>query len=309
MHHRLPQSTLDAMKEPFLAATEDLTVLADRIKTDFPESVSFYNSLLLHAHGHARAYSFYTLKAAPHSHVIMWCRSERNEESQKTDTWLALHCRKEEVVLLTEALHQTRLLDWEGRLCIYHVPEYLKNAVQAVAAARTGQELDPSPCYTFVYQPQLEEPIRSGVGLRVYRLGRKGVRHMLDTSKFDKKKNFDEMLHLVRSAPSAGVYEDPSVESEAVVDAANLPFGPEEETPVAWITTSFYGALAILMTEERHRGRGLAKLVTQVAARMLAGQGYVPHAHVEAMNVPSVMMFKSLPGWQEMHGVYFMHRV
>lgn len=63
------------------------------------------------------------------------------------------------------------------------------------------------------------------------------------------------------------------------------------------------------MTEERHRGRGLAKLVTQVAARMLAGQGYVPHAHAEATNVPSVKMFKSLPGWQELHQVYFMHKV
>lgn len=53
---------------------------------------------------------------------------------------------------------------------------------------------------------------------------------MLDTSKFDKKKNFDEMLHLVKSAPSAGVYEDPSAESVAVVDAASLPFGPEEQS-------------------------------------------------------------------------------
>lgn len=298
------------MEEPFATATGDLSALADRIKADFPESVSFYNSLLLHAQGHARAYTFYTLKAAPHSHAVMWCHSERNKESQKTsNTWLALHCRKEEVVLLKEALHQTRLLDWEGRLCIYHVPEYLKNAVQAVAAARASRELEPSRCHTFVYQPQLEEPIRCDAGLRVYRLGRKGVRHMLDTSKFDNNKNFEQMLHLVRSAPSAGVYEDPSVESEAVVDAASLPFGPEEEAPVAWITTSFYGGLAILMTEERHRGRGLAKLVTQVAARMLAGQGYVPHAHVETMNIPSVMMFKNLPGWQEMHGVYFMHKV
>lgn len=298
------------MQEPFAAASEGLAALADRIKADFPESVSIYNSLLLHARGHARAYSFYTLKAAPHSHVVMWCHSERNEDSQTNDSWLGLHCRKEEVDLLKAALQQTRLLDWEGRLCVYHVPEHLKNAVQEVAAARAGQELGASRCYTFAYQPQQqEEPIRCSAGLRVYRLGRKGVRHMLDTSKFDKKKNFDEMLHLVRSAPSAGVYEDPSAESEAVVDVPSLPFGPEEQAPVAWITTSFYGGLAILMTEERHRGRGLAKLVTQVAARMLAGQGYVPHAHAEATNVPSVKMFKSLPGWQELHQVYFMHKV
>ncbi|XP_042886131.1 uncharacterized protein LOC122262233 [Penaeus japonicus] len=179
----------------------------------------------------------------------------------------------------------------------------MKSAVQEVARVRAGQELDAVRCCTFAYQPRQEEPVRCSAGLQVYRLGRKGVRHMLDTSKFDKQKNFDEMMHLVRNAPSAGVYEDASVESETVVDVAVLPFGPEEETPLAWITTSFYGGLAILMTEERHRGRGLAKLVTQVAARMLVAQGYVPHAHAEAKNVPSVKMFKTLPGWQEIHMV------
>ncbi|XP_042886137.1 uncharacterized protein LOC122262237 isoform X2 [Penaeus japonicus] len=296
-------------EEPFAIVSEDLADLAGRIKSDFPESISFYNSLLLHARGHARAYTFYTLKAAPHSHVAMWCHSLRDEDSQKaSDTWLALHCRKEEVVLLKAALKQTHLINWEGRLCVYHVPEYMKSAVQEVARVRAGQELDAVRCCTFAYQPRQEEPVRCSAGLQVYRLGRKGVRHMLDTSKFDKQKNFDEMMHLVRNAPSAGVYEDASVESETVVDVAVLPFGPEEETPLAWITTSFYGGLAILMTEERHRGRGLAKLVTQVAARMLVGQGYVPHAHAEAKNVPSVKMFKTLPGWQEIHGVYFMHR-
>lgn len=38
--HHLPQSSLDAMQEPFAAASEGLAALADRIKADFPESVS-----------------------------------------------------------------------------------------------------------------------------------------------------------------------------------------------------------------------------------------------------------------------------
>lgn len=35
-------------------------------------SFQVYNILLFHARGHGYAYTFYTLKDHPHTHVIMW---------------------------------------------------------------------------------------------------------------------------------------------------------------------------------------------------------------------------------------------
>lgn len=148
---------------------------------------------------------------------------------------------------------------------------------------------------------------RCRAGLRVFRLGRAGVRRMLDRSKFDKHRPLDATVRLAQSVASAGVYECPDAQSDEVIDPENLPVGGEEDTPLAWIGTIFYGGLAMLMTEEEHRGRGLGSLVTQVAAQMQDAQGYVPHVYVEIENAVSLGMFSKLSGWSMTHKVSWMH--
>lgn len=124
---------------------------------------------------------------------------------------------------------------------------------------------------------------------------------MLETSKYQSNSPVEPMLNFLRSSPSAGVYKDPDVQADTAIDVASLPFGDDQERPIAWITTSAYGNLGDLMTAEEHRGRGLGSLVTQVAARMMDTQGYVPVVYVDPDNVPSLGMFSKLAGWKEGH--------
>lgn len=130
---------------------------------------------------------------------------------------------------------------------------------------------------------------------------------MLERSKYDKHRPLDATVRMAQNIASAGVYECPAAKSEEVIDPEDVPVGGEGETPLAYISTIFYGGLAMLLTEEEHRGRGLGSLVTQVAAKMLAAQGYAPHAYVEIDNAVSSAMFSKLRGWHMTQRASWMH--
>lgn len=287
--------------EPFVVVAEDLAALAHRIKDDLPVSATVHNSILVRARGLSEENSFYVLSKHPDALVVL-----RLNQARKN---IALHCRQTELDLLAEALKKTQLLDWQSTLVFSHVPDYIQETLQEVSKTRSGKELMKHEAITFTYRRVTpEEPLECKAGWRVCRLGREGVRHMLDTSKFQSDFSVDALLRFLRSAPSAGVYKDPDAQADAAVDVANLPFGDDQERPIAWVTTSACGNLGVLMTEEEHRGQGLGSLVTQVAARMMDAQGYVPVAYVEQDNVPSLGMFSKLAGWKEGHrAAWMMH--
>nr|XP_027239638.1 uncharacterized protein LOC113830606 isoform X2 [Penaeus vannamei] len=290
------------MGEPFAVVSEGagLGGLAERIKGDLPVGEPVYNILLFHARGHSCAYTFYTLKDHPDTHVIMW--------RSKDDTELGFHCRENEVELLKAALKQSLLFSWQAPFEIAYVPAYLIAAMQEVARHKTGCYLSETKCFVFSYKsPQDDEPLRCRAGLCVRRLGRAGVRRMLERSKFDQHRPLDATVRLAQGVASAGIYECLDAKFEEVIDPENVPVGADDETPLAWIGTMFYGGLAMLMTEEEHRGRGLGSLLTQVAAKMQAAQGYAPHVYVEIDNAVSSAMFSKLRGWRMTQRVSWMH--
>ncbi|XP_027238110.2 uncharacterized protein [Penaeus vannamei] len=287
-------------EEPFVAA-ENLLLLAEKIQGDFPYSASVYNSLLFHARNHARSFKFHTLRGRPESHVILWINEDKSE--------IGVHAKPDEIPLLKEALTKTRLLAWQTgrRLCIYNVQDYLTETVQDVATSKLGAPLLLGSVYTFVREVEKFPPLRSSAGLRVCKLGRVGVAHMLATSKHHTHRDVDEILQLARGSSSAGVYEDEGASQDSLVDADAMPSGPQDRKPLAWVTCLQYGALAALMTEPEQRRRGLAQLVVEAAGRGMAGQGYVPHAYVEKDNEPSFRMFSRMAGWRRAHDAIFMH--
>lgn len=116
------------------------------------------------------------------------------------------------------------------------------------------------------------------------------------------------MVHITKHAPSVGLYQDPSVEEETCVDIENVPFAGDEEEPVAWVTTSFYGAMGTMMTLEGYQSRGYGELVTRVIALMLAAQGYVPVGHIDVDNFSSVKMVNRIGTVPMSHHDYFMFR-
>lgn len=220
------------------------------------------------------------------------------------------------------------------------MPAYLIAAMQEVARHKTGCYLSETKCFVFSYKsPQDDEPLRyielefrdtppvmvlslhsyshsfsipipllrCRAGLCVRRLGRAGVRRMLERSKFDQHRPLDATVRLAQGVASAGIYECLDAKFEEVIDPENVPVGADDETPLAWIGTMFYGGLAMLMTEEEHRGRGLGSLLTQVAAKMQAAQGYAPHVYVEIDNAVSSAMFSKLRGWRMTQRVSWMH--
>lgn len=296
-------------EDPFTVVTEGMVDLARRIKGNSPFAYSVHNSLLLHGRGHARECTFYTLRDHPDSHVVMW------RYLQPSNTLLAVHCREEEVPLLKESLMQSQLIDWKGRLCVFHVPEYLVDTVKDVVEDKGGQELTINKCCTYtgdnIGDPHAylaENPIRCPAGFRVARLGRAGVSLMRNTAEYDICRTLDDMVHITKHAPSVGLYQDPSVEEETCVDIENVPFAGDEEEPVAWVTTSFYGAMGTMMTLEGYRSRGYGELVTRVIALMFAAQGYVPVGHIDVDNFPSVKSANRISTVPMSHYDYFMFR-
>ncbi|XP_047502066.1 uncharacterized protein LOC125047723 [Penaeus chinensis] len=296
-------------EDPFTIVTEGMVDLAHRIKGNSPFAYSVHNSLLLHGRGHARECTFYTLRDHPDSHVVMW------RYLQPTNTLLAVHCREEEVPLLKESLMQSHLIDWQGRLCVFHVPKYLVDTVKDVVKDKGGQELTINKCYTYtgvnIGDPHTylaENPIQCPAGLRVARLGRAGVSIMRNTAEYDICRTLDDMVYITKHAPSVGLYEDPSVEKETTVDIENLPFARDEEVPVAWVTTSFYGALGTWMVKEGYGNHRHGQLVVRVAVLMQAAQGYIPHGHVDIDNNLSKNSLDKICNLNLSGSVYFMFR-
>ncbi|XP_063597993.1 uncharacterized protein LOC134774597 [Penaeus indicus] len=296
-------------EDPFTLVTEGMVDLAHRIKGNSPFANSIHNSLLLHGRGRARECTFYTLRYHPDSHVVMW------RYLQPRNTLLAVHCREEEVPLLKESLMQSHLIDWQGRLCVFHVPEYLVDTVKDVVKDKEGQELTINKCYTYtgddIGDPHAylaKNPIRCPAGIRVARLGRAGVSIMRNTAEYDICRTLDDMVYITKHAPSVGLYEDPSVKKETTVNIENLPFARDEEVPVAWITTSFYGAMGTMMALEGYRSRGYGELVTRILTLMKAAEGYVPVGHLDIDNFPSVNSLNRISTLRMSHYDYFMFR-
>ncbi|XP_045127055.1 uncharacterized protein LOC123513728 [Portunus trituberculatus] len=218
---------------------------------------------------------------------------------------IGIFCLKEEVGTLIEALRSSPVIDWEDarktHLILHHVPPYAVEPLVSLLQEK-GVKVWLMPCFTFTYDVHLDShTLRVPAGFRVCRLGRAGVRHLLENAKFGGIP-LDLMYRMAEGVPYIGVYQDPTSTQDTTVDPENLPAAADDEVPVAWICSSPTGAGAKLITDERFRRRGFGKLLTTTLARRQAALlGFIPHTFVEADNSVSKMMFDNSPGWSMTH--------
>ncbi|XP_064119094.1 uncharacterized protein LOC135224134 [Macrobrachium nipponense] len=278
---------------------EELATLAVKIKTDLPYSAFMHNNLLIASRGHNEGFQFefYVPNTYPDSHIVIWSRT--------TDvSWsLSMHCSEGEVPLLLRLVKATGFasLVKEKPLCLCHLSSYLVDPVTGALQQILRRPFGKYPNPTFTYLRQQTYPLRCPAGMKVQRLGRAGVRHLLEQSKFKKKEPVDLFYALTRNAPALGVFLDPSVKEDQVILPEGIDFADERAMPIAWVGTYEYGTIGMLMTDAGYRRRGLGRLLTELLGRLLLADGYIPHANVEPHNEISLRMFEKLEGWEDTH--------
>ncbi|KAG7174461.1 putative FR47-like protein domain-containing protein 7 [Homarus americanus] len=230
----------------------------------------------------------------------------------EVDSWkdvasqFTVYCREREVCQLQKALKETPLVDWHGNLHIGCMPHYLLGPIKEVTH-HLGLSLDSVQCHTFTYHPHLDtQPLRCRAGFCVRLLGKAGLQHLLETSQYAKDSPLETMWRFIQKVPSVGVYLDQTVAEDTSVELGDMSAARNEEVPVSGITSSTFGALGMLRTEEDYRGMGLACLVSRVTARLQASQGYLPHVMVNINNTTSRDLFTHKSGWRHSHFSFMM---
>ncbi|XP_063848865.1 uncharacterized protein LOC135093503 isoform X2 [Scylla paramamosain] len=219
--------------------------------------------------------------------------------------YIGVFCLKEEVGTLVEAVRSSPVIDWEDArrtdLLIHHVPPYAAEPLVGLMQEK-GVNMGLKTRFIFTYDAHLHPyTIRVPAGFRVCRLGRAGVRHLLENAKYGGIP-LDLMYRMAEGVPYIGVYQDPTSTQEATVDPENLPVAGDEEIPVAWNCSGLSGEMAKLIIDEKFRRRGFGKLLTATLARRQAALlGFIPHCLVEEDNSASKAMVYNSPGWRMTH--------
>ncbi|XP_063848861.1 uncharacterized protein LOC135093501 [Scylla paramamosain] len=295
----LAEMSVSACLVPLLSKEEHL-LWAKRVKPHLPHCVTIHNNLVQHGLGLVCHDTFYVLRDRPHS-VTVLCRKEIIPHTQH----IGIFCLKEEVSSLVEALRSSPVIDWEDarrtHLVIHHVPPYVVESMVRLMQEK-GMKAQLIARFTFTYDAHLDpHTLRVPAGFRVCRLGRAGVRHLLENAKYGGIP-LDLMYRMAEGVPYVGVYQDPTSTQEATVDPENLPVAGDEEIPVAWCCSGPSGDVAKLITHESFRRRGFGKLLTATLARRQAALlGFIPHGIVEVDNSASKAMVYNSPGWRMTH--------
>ncbi|XP_037795315.1 LOW QUALITY PROTEIN: uncharacterized protein LOC119590700 [Penaeus monodon] len=268
-----------------------LMELSQTIRKELPFSASMHNCLVLHARGYASSQDFYEIKAASNSPVIL----SRSKGEQDTVT---LFCCESAVGLLMEGLEKTRLIDWTKPFFFLHLPIYMAEGIRALVDRRADGQGDFQFVDTFLYSKEDdEEDLVCPAGMRVCRLGERGVRQLHAAWQYNKYVDVSKLLSFAHHPTNVGVYEADVGEGHRV-EPTSLQRAGDEESAVAWVALTFYGTTGMLYTVESHRRRGLARLALRVFSCLQDKQGLVPHAFVEDYNDSSKRLFSQLPGWR-----------
>ncbi|XP_045127936.1 uncharacterized protein LOC123514253 [Portunus trituberculatus] len=156
-------------------------------------------------------------------------------------------------------------------------------------------------CGTGQAQSRYCTRMRVPAGFRVCRLGRAGVRHLLENAKYGGIR-LDLMYRMAEGVPYIGVYQDPTSAHEATVDPENLPVAGDEEIPVSWICSAPIGDMGKMKTDKRFRRLGFFTLLSMTLARMQSALiGFIPHAYIDMGNYASQAGIAKLPGWSMTH--------
>ncbi|XP_066986915.1 uncharacterized protein [Macrobrachium rosenbergii] len=277
---------------------EELLALAARIKDNYPFCLQMYNTLLLTARGlnACLQYEIYVPRNDLDSHIII---------SRSLIEWelMSLYCREEEIPLLIKVMKGSHFLDIVKELPVnflfisnYQVDAVLE-AFQEIFERRL--QIKQSSCY--VYETRQESPLRCPAGMKLQRLGRAGVQKLLEFNEYWKDAPLDLTCRLAENLPMLGIYLDPDVVEEKVIDFSDISFAEEEATPIAQVGVSPYGTVGCLWVDVKYRRLGLGNLLVEVMGRLQMSEGYFPHGIVVYNNDASNKMFKTLPGWKKTH--------
>ncbi|XP_066986922.1 uncharacterized protein [Macrobrachium rosenbergii] len=257
-----------------------------------------YNTLLLTARGlnACLQYEIYVPRNDLDSHIII---------SRSLIEWelMSLYCREEEIPLLIKVMKGSHFLDIVKELPVnflfisnYQVDAVLE-AFQEIFERRL--QIKQSSCY--VYETRQESPLRCPAGMKLQRLGRAGVQKLLEFNEYWKDAPLDLTCRLAENLPMLGIYLDPDVVEEKVIDFSDISFAEEEATPIAQVGVSPYGTVGCLWVDVKYRRLGLGNLLVEVMGRLQMSEGYFPHGIVVYNNDASNKMFKTLPGWKKTH--------
>lgn len=279
-----------------VTSKEQLLALAKTASEDLPQSATIHNAVLMHTRNCISSLNFFVLNDQPDSHVLMW-------QMKNSPSDVSFSCREDEVDHMIMVLKKTSQIDWLGHLNIYHVPHYLEKPMKMLAP-----ELDISffsnGYHTFTYNPHLDDdPLRCGPGFSVRRLGKAGLQHLLNMSLYSKHLPLETMWKMTEYLPAVGVYLDSSVTEDRPIDLQHLSYAGNEEIPVSWVSSTFYGSLGMLGTHKSYRRKGLGSLIITVVARLYTRLGFISHCHVGPNNIPSKAMFNKMPAWEDTHSV------
>ncbi|XP_068247545.1 uncharacterized protein [Palaemon carinicauda] len=280
---------------------EELFVLAARIKNNFPYCIQMYNTVLINARGLSDGfmYEFYVPKDYPESHIIIWRTLVQRRG-------MSLYCTEDEVPLLIKLIkgkHFLSLLS-EAPLYIKFLSNYQVDPVLEALQEILQKPLQKHVDKAFVYASQQDNILRCPAGMKVQRLGRAGVRHMLEPNPYWKNTSLDLVCNLAENLPALGLYQDSEVSEGKVIALNELEYAEPEDIPISCVGTSPYGSISMLRTEDNYKRRGLASLLVEIMGRLHMADGYLPHAVVEAENDASARVFRKVSGWKESHTIY-----
>ncbi|KAK4316409.1 hypothetical protein Pmani_012425 [Petrolisthes manimaculis] len=243
--------------------------------------------MVIHGRGLISDFSFYTLNNSVENHVVLW---QDNDKPQH----FGVFCRVDEVKQFTEALKQTTLIKRE--IIVHHTPHYLVKSWIEVGKHKGLQlDLQVGLHRAFVYHPPLQpQQYFCRAGYNVCHLGKAGIQLLLEMSRYNKNDSLEKMCIWSEKIPFVGVYRDPNVAQDTLVDPHNLPLAGDEDLPVCCIGTKLFGTLGMLRTTEEYKRKGLASLVVNVAAEIQTRLGFIPVCHVDVDNVPSRKMMEKL---------------
>ncbi|XP_064113304.1 uncharacterized protein LOC135219978 isoform X2 [Macrobrachium nipponense] len=256
-----------------------------------------YNTLLLTARGlnSCFQYEIYVLKNYQNSHVIIW----RSLIEWKN---MSIYCREEEVPLLIKVMKSSHFLDIVKEVPVLFLSKYQADRVYQRLQEISAKPLVRRPFFCYVYVTRQESPLRCPAGMKVQRLGRAGIQKLLENNQYWKTASGELVCRLSENLPALGIFLDPEVEDETVVDLNNLSFAEPEEVPIAQAFTSPYGSVASLCTDVQYRKRGLGSLLVSLIGRLLMAKGWcIPHSVVYCKNEASNGLYEKLPGWKKTH--------
>ncbi|XP_066987013.1 uncharacterized protein [Macrobrachium rosenbergii] len=278
---------------------EELLALADRIKDNYPYCLQTYNTLLLTAKGLNACfqYEIYVLENYQDSHVIIW----RSLTEWKN---MSIYCREEDVPLLIKVMNSSHFLNIVEEVPVLFLAKYQEDPVFHRLQEIFEKPLVKMSFFCYAYATRQESPLRCPAGMRVQRLGRAGIQKLLESNQYWKKTSGDLVHSLAENLPALGIFLDPEVEDELVIDFNAISFAEPEEVPIAHAFTSPYGYVGSLHTDVQYRKRGLGSLLVSLIGRLLMAKGWcIPYSIVYERNEDSNRMFEKLPGWKKTHCV------